>query len=179
MKLNIPDSLTCVFLVMQLLCMRSAAASANNPAIANNSCESACVGLADWAAQECALICRKPAAVKSVVCLSEVCAESLGCSTACQTEVGGTAVVRWGQLRWQQRQTLNAAAGDFRWLYAAAAMCCVVVALLAAARFALRSGKITAVAAIKKMLKIKGKSTPATPDVFTVVRHVTGMVRIT
>ncbi len=132
MKINVPDSMTFVFLVMQLLCMRPAAAVANNPAIANNSCESTCVGLADWAAQECVLICRKPAAVKSVVCLSEVCAESLGCSTACQTEVGGAAVVRWGQLRrlverQQQRQTLNAAAGDFRWLYAAAAMCCVVV----------------------------------------------------
>jgi hypothetical protein len=176
MKLNLPDSMTFVFLiVMQLLCMRSAAA-ANNTAIANNSCESACVGLADWAAQECALICRKPAAIKSVVCLSEVCAESLGCSTACQTEVGGVAVVGWGQLRrlverQQQRQTLNAAAGDFRWLYAAAAMCCVVIALLAAAQFALRSGKLTAaVAATKKMLKMKGTSTPATPDVFTVER---------
>ncbi len=160
MKLNVPDSMTFVFLIMQLLCMRPAAA--NNPAIANNSCESACVGLADWAAQECVLICRKPAAVKSVVCLSEVCAESLGCSTACQAEVG--AAVRWGQLRRlveRQQQTLNAAAADFRWLYAAAAMCCVVVALLAAAWFALRSGKITAVAATKKMLKMKGTSTAA------------------
>jgi hypothetical protein len=171
MKLNISDIMTCVFLVMQLPCMRAAAA-ANNPAISTNSCESACVGLADWVAQECVLICRKPAAVKSVVCLSEVCAESLGCSTACQTEVGG-AEVGWGQLRRlverQQRQTLNAAAGDFRWLYAAAAMCCVVVALLAAARFALRSGKITAAAAAtKKMLKIKEKSPATTPDVFTV-----------
>jgi hypothetical protein len=50
-------------------------------------------------------------------------------------------------------------------------MCCVVVALLAAARFALRSGKITAaVAATKKLLKIKEKSTPATSNVFTVER---------
>ncbi len=47
----------------------------------------------------------------------------------------------------------------------------VVVALLAAAQFALRSGKITAaVAATKKMLKIKEKSTAATSNVFTVER---------
>jgi hypothetical protein len=87
------------------------------------------------------------------------------------------AAVRWGQLRrlverQQQRQTLNAAAGDFRWLHAAAAVCCVVVALLAAAQFALRNGKITA--ATKKMLKMKETSTAATPDVFTVERTGSG-----
>jgi hypothetical protein len=160
------------------------AAAAGNPAN-SDSCESACVGLADWAARECAHVCRKPAAVKAVLCRSDVCAESLGCSTACHTEVGAAA--RWGQLRRlvEQQQLAAAAAdsGDIRLFYAVVALGCVV-ALLAALLAFMRSSKMSdAVSAAWTVLRtkkiFKWKSAAATTSaVFTVERTASAITQI-
>jgi hypothetical protein len=176
MKITCPVTVTSLRLLF-------IAAAAGNPAN-SDSCESACVGLADWAARECAHVCRKPAAVKAVLCRSDVCAESLGCSTACHTEVGAAA--RWGQLRRlvEQQQQLAAAAadsGDIRLFYAVAALGCVV-ALLAALLAFMRSSKMSdAVSAAwtslttKKIFKWKSSATATTTAVFTVERTVSAI----
>ncbi len=179
MKITRTETVTSLLLLVQLLFIASAA---GNPAI-SDSCESACVGLADWAAQECAHVCRKPAAVKAVLCRSDVCAESLGCSTACHTEVGAAA--RWGQLRRlvEQQQLAAAAAdsGDIRLFYAVAALGCVV-ALLAALLAFMRSSKMSdAVSAAwtalttKKIFKWKSSAAATTTAVFTVERTVSAI----
>ncbi len=180
MKINRHETL---LLLLQLLFI---AAAAGNPAN-SDSCESACVGLADWAAQECAHVCRKPAAVKAVLCRSDVCAESLGCSTACHTEVGAAA--RWGQLRRlvEQQQLAAAAAdsGDVRLFYAVAALGCVV-ALLAALLAFMRSSKMSdavsaawTVLTTKKIFKWKSSAAATTATaVFTVERTASAITQI-
>jgi hypothetical protein len=185
MKITRTETVTSLQLLLQLLFI--AAAAAGNPAN-SDSCESACVGLADWAAQECAHVCRKPAAVKAVLCRSDVCAESLGCSTACHTEVGAAA--RWGQLRRlvEQQQQLAAAAadnGDIRLFYAVAALGCVV-ALLAALLAFMRSSKMSdavsaawTVLTTKKIFKWKSSAAATTATaVFTVERTASAITQI-
>ncbi len=168
---------------LQLLFIAAAAGNPTN----TDSCESACVGLADWAARECAHVCRKPAAVKAVLCRSDVCAESLGCSTACHTEVGAAA--RWGQLRRlvEQQQLAAAAAdsGDIRLFYAVAALGCVV-ALLAALLAFMRSSKMSdavsaawTVLTTKKIFKWKSSAAATTSTaVFTVERTASATTQI-
>jgi hypothetical protein len=179
MKITRPATVTSLLLLF-------IAAAAGNPTN-TDSCESACVGLADWAAQECAHVCRKPAAVKAVLCRSDVCAESLGCSTACHTEVGAAA--RWGQLRRlvEQQQLAAAAAadsGDIRLFYAVVALGCVV-ALLAALLALLRSSKMSdavsaawSVVTTKKIFKWKSSAAATTTAVFTVERTVSAITQI-
>jgi hypothetical protein len=125
--------------------------------------------------------------VKAVLCRSDVCAESLGCSTACHTEVGAAA--RWGQLRRlvEQQQQLAAAADseDIRLFYAVAALGCVV-ALLAALLAFLRSSKMSAavsaawsVLTTKKIFKWKSSAAATTATaVFTVERTASAIAQI-